>query len=265
MVTCLSTLTRLEILDFEFKFRRSRPYRENRRLPPPTRTLLPALRHLSFTGVSEYLEDLVARIDAPLLSNLDMTFFHQLIFNTPHLAQFISRSSRRQKDEAYNEAHVFFSNSHVHIWLPGPIGLGLELGISCRQSDWQLSAVAQVCSSSFPQAFIPTVEHLYIREDYILEEGSSQACWQDDIENSQWLELLHTFTAVKDLFLSQKFAPRIAPALQELVGERVDEVLPALQSIFWEGLHPGVVPEGIRQFVTARASHPIGVIPWGGC
>ena len=260
MVTCLSVLTRLEYLNFGFKFRRSRPYREKRRPPPRTRTLLPALRHLSFAGVSEYLEDLMARIDAPLLSNLDITFIHQLIFDTPQLAQFISR---RQKDEAHNEAHVSFSDSHVHIWLPESFGLGLELGISCKQSDWQLSAVAQVCSSSFPQASIPTVEHLYIREDYSLEEGSSQPCHQDDIENSQWLELLHPFTAVKNLYLSQKLAPRIAPALQELVGERVNEVLPALQSIFWEELHPsGVVPEGIRQFVKARTSHPIGVIPW---
>ena len=98
MATCLSALTRLERLNFEFEYPRSRPYRENRRPPPPTRALLPALRGLLFTGVSEYLEDLVARIDAPLLSDLLIGFFHQLIFDTPQLAQFISRSSRGQKD-----------------------------------------------------------------------------------------------------------------------------------------------------------------------
>ena len=215
-----------------------------------------------FTGATEYLEDLVAQIDAPLLYELDMAFFHQLIFDTPQLAQFISRNSRRQKDEAPNEARVIFSDSRVIVSLPEPFSYGLELGISCRYSDWQLSALAQVCSSSFPRSFIPTVEHLYI-----IEDGSFQPRWQDDIENSQWLELLHPFTAVKHLFLSQKVTPRIAPALQELVGERANEVLPALQSISLEGLDPsGVVPEKVGQFVTARhhSSHPIAVTPWIG-
>ena len=104
------------------------------------------------------------------------------------------------------------------------------------------------------------VEHLYI-----LEDEFSRPRWQDDIEYDQWLELLHPFTAVKSLFLSQKFARRIAPALQELVGERANEVLPALQNIFLEGPYSsGVVQEGIWHFVTARhlPSHPIAVISW---
>ncbi len=204
----------------------------------------------------------MAQIDAPLLYTLDMIFFNQFIFDTPQLAQFISRSCRRQRDEAHNEARVIFSDSRVTVSLPEPFTYRLELGISCRQSDWQLSALAQVCSSSFPHAFISTVERLYIMED-----GSSPPRWQDDIENNQWLELLHPFTAVKNLFLTQKFTPRIAPALQELVGERANEVLPALQSILLEGLHlSGVVPEEIGKFDTARrlSSHPIDVIPWIG-
>jgi hypothetical protein len=262
IVTCLSALTRLDSLHVGFESPRSRPYRGSRRPPPPTRTLLPSLTNLMFTGVSEYLEDLVARIDTPLLSNLEMRLFHQLIFDTPQLAQFISRSSLIQRDEAPDEAHLTFSDSHVIVSLPRSFQLGLGLVISCRQSDWQLSALAQVCSPSFPHAYISTVEHLYIYENQL-----SQPRWQDDIENGQWLELLHPFTAVKSLFLSQKFAARIAPALQELVGERANEVLPALESIFLKGLDSsGVVPEGIRQFVTARhlSSHPIAVTPWEG-
>jgi hypothetical protein len=214
-----------------------------------------------FTGVSEYLEDLVARIDVPLLHSLNMAFFHQLIFDTPQLAQFISRSGRRQKDEAHNEAHVTFSISRVHVWLPEPIDSELQVGVLCRQSDWQLSAAAQVCSSSFPQAFIPTVEHLYISE-YILGEDPWR---QDDIESSELLELLHPFTGVKDLFLSQIFAAHVAPVLQEFIVEGANDVLPSLQSIHLEGLEPsGVVPKAIEQFITARhiSGHSIAVIPW---
>jgi len=99
------------------------------------------------------------------------------------------------------------------------------------------------------------LEQLYIRENNQL-----QLHWQDDIESSQWLELLHPFTAVKDLYLSQEFAPRIAPSLQELVEGRAMEVLPALQNLFLEDPQPsGPVEEDIGQFVAARqlTRHPI--------
>ncbi len=100
------------------------------------------------------------------------------------------------------------------------------------------------------------VEQLYIRE------GSSVMLeWQDDIEDSQWLELLRPFTAVKNLYLSKEFAPRIAPSLQELVGGRT-EVIPALQRIFLEELHPsGPFEEAIGKLVAARqlSNHPVAI------
>ena len=93
MVSCFSALTSLETLQISFDPPLSRPDRNSRRPPPLTRTLLPALTHLVFRGVSEYLEVLVARIDAPLLDKLYITFFHQLIFDTPQL---LSSSAARQ-------------------------------------------------------------------------------------------------------------------------------------------------------------------------
>ena len=256
MVTCLSVLTRLEKLVIDFESPRCRPDRKSRHLPPRTRTLLPVLTKLSFRGVGEYLDDLVARIDAPLLGELDVTFFCQLIFDTPHLAHFISRTPKfKEHDKAY--ASVEFSDWAV--WVKTS-DRALTLAILCRQSDWQLSSLAQLCSLSFHQVLIPTVAHLYI-----LEGGQFPPCWQDDIETSQWLELLHPFTAVKDLYISREFTPRIAPTLKELVGERVTEVLPALQTLFLEEKLPsGPVQEIIEQFVASRqlAGHPITVSHW---
>jgi hypothetical protein len=259
MVTGLSVLTRLERLLIGFESPRSRPDQRSQRhgLPPPTRALLPVLTKLCLFGVSEYLEDLVAQIDAPLLNKLAITFFNRLIFHTPQLARFISRTP---KLEAQDEARVAFSDWDVSVTLPHPSDGALELGVSCRQSEWQLSSLAQVCSVSFPRALIPVVEHLFIFED-----GFPRLRWQDDIENSQWLELFHSFTAVKYLYISSEFTPRIAPTLQELVIEKVIEVLPALQSLFLEGPSPsGPVQEYIGQFVAARqlAGHPIAVSRW---
>jgi hypothetical protein len=211
---------------------------------------------LRLKGVGEYLDDLVARIDAPLLDKLTITLLHQLIFDTPQLSQFISRTP---KFKTHTEAHMVFSVKDVSITLPQIFHGVLKLAISCSQSDWQLSSLAQVFSSSFLQALISMVEHLYI------QSRSFRLHWQDDIENSQWLELLQPFIAVKSLYMSRDFTPRIAPALKELVGERVTEVLPALQTLFLEEPLPsGTIQEAIGQFVAVRqlAGHPIAISPW---
>jgi hypothetical protein len=92
------------------------------------------------------------------------------------------------------------------------------------------------------------LERLDIREDPLrLPHG------YDNMANTRWLELLHTFAAVKDLSLFEGLALRVGPALRELTGERVIEVLPALENIFLEGLQPsGRDREAIEPFVTAR-------------
>jgi hypothetical protein len=61
---------------------------------------------------------------------------------------------------------------------------------------------------------------------------------EDDIENGRWLELFHPCTAVKDLYVSSGFTPRVVPSLQELIGVTVIEVLPALQTLFFERTLP---------------------------
>ena len=255
MVTALSVLTRLEELWIGFESPRSHPDGKVRRPPPRTRTVLPVLTALYFKGASEYLEDLVARIDVPQLDNLEITFFHQLIFDCPQLAQFISHTL---KFKAHDEAHVDFSKWDVTVRLPQAFD-GLRM--SCMRSDWQLSSAAQVCSSSFMQTLIPTVEHLYIRASY----GFRALDWQDDIESGQWLELFRPFAATKGLYISSEFTPYIAPTLKELVRDGVIEVLPALQTLFLEQPLPSrPVQEAIEQFVAARrlAGHPIGISLW---
>ena len=259
MVTCLSVLNRLEKLDLQFESPQSRPDRSSsRRLLPPTRTLLPVLTILFFKGVCEYSEDLVARIDAPLLNSLNIIFFHQLILDTPQLTQFISRTPKFEKAD---EVRFEFTNGTADVTFQSVSWLCL--GVSCGESDWQLSFLTQICMSSFSRALIPAVQRLYIHES----EVWPVQLWQDDIEGSQWLELLRPFTAVKDLYISKEFVPRIAPTLQELIRERAAGVLPALQTLFLtETPSQRPVREGIRQFVAARqlAGHPIAVSHWDG-
>jgi hypothetical protein len=156
--------------------------------------------------------------------------------------------------DTHDKAQAFFSEKEVSVTLPQRSSKMLRLEILCRQPDWQLSSLAQVCGSSF-SAFIPAVEHLYILEDEVVD-------WQDDTENGQWMELLHQFTAVKCLYVYRESAPHFVSTLQELVEERGPEVLPTLQTLFLE--EPGPVQEAIEKFVAARQlpSHPITVSRW---
>ena len=252
MVICLSVLTRLETLVIGFKSPRSRP--DRRHPPPPTRTIVPVLTKLKFDGVSEYLEDFMAQIDAPLLEFLDIIFFHQLLFDTPQLALFISRTPRfstNYKLEAHARFPSYFNPSFT------TFGRRLSLAISCRKFDWQLSSLAQVCQSSFPQALISMVEILYICQDRFSRDDFRDY----NIESSQWLEFLRPFTAVKHLYITPAFTPGIATALQGLVVETVTEVLPALQTFFLDTLPSEPIQEAIEKFAAARQpfSHSITV------
>ena len=131
----------------------------------------------------------------------------------------------------------------------------LALEISCKMLDWQLSALAQVCSSFVPS--LSTLETLDISE--IRYQGSKL---QDKFENTQWLELLHPFTAVKVLYASARFGPKIAHTLQELTEERVTEVLPVVRRLFLAGFRSSRVgSEAMGPFITARQrfGHPVAV------
>ena len=253
MLNCLSVLTRLEALVIGFRSvpRRKRPF-----LPPPTCTLLPVLSSIWFEGFTDYLEDLVAWIDAPVLYSLDVTFFHP-IFDTPQLAQFISRAP---KFKAYNHTQLCFSDSEAWVMLSQAYNRGVELKISySSQPGEHASTLAQICRSSFPQALIHTVEHLYF-----LVCGP----WEENIDDDEYLELLHPFTGVKALYISLEFTLSLPLALKEFAWEEETEVLPALETIFLEGSQlfpqPPGVQDAIRQVVALRllACHPITISPW---
>jgi hypothetical protein len=258
IVTALSTLTSLRYLRLEFESPRSLPDGESRHLPSLTRSVLPALNTLTFKGVGEYMEDLAALIDAPQLYLLHITMFNQILFDTPQSIQFISRTT---KLKAYKKACLVFKKYTAAVVLPSPpngTGEALKVEILCTESDWQVSSLEQVCTSCLPP--LSALENLYIYEN-----SSSPPHWQDNIENTLWLELLRPFSAVKKLFLSEKFARRVGPVLEELVGSRTMEALSNLQNIFLEGLRPlGRVQEGIVKFVAARrlSGRPITVSLW---
>ena len=245
MIACLSGLNRLE--EFELGFQSPRFWR-SRHLPRSPRCVLPALTSLLFNGSCEYLEDLIAPIDSPLLDNLDVIVFHQPELDTTQFAQFVDRTP---KLKPLHEAHIIFGSIHVFVSLPRTPHRGLHFRVTVMPL-YQLSVMVRLCTSSFLRTLIPMMRRLYI-----LNSGA--------VEGSQWLDLLRPFTTVQDLYLSQKIPPHIVPALYGTIGEGMMEALPSLQNLFLEKKFPGPVEEVIGQFVAALrlSSRPIAVSQWG--
>ena len=263
IVTALAAMTRLETLRLQFRSLGFYPHPASRSLPLPTRFVLPALTKLIFEGNYKDLEVLLSRIDSPLLYDLHIAFFMGLNFDVPQLRRLIGHA---EAFKTFDQADVLISYLSIQLRLYPKTGVvdhhsphKLQINIKGRELSSQLSSLAQVCSS-FP--LISTLEELEIR-DYGFIPSSSH--WYDDMENAQWLELLHPFTALKNLYLTDEFARRVCGALQELPGERATEVLPALRNLFVQGTSLQTLQEAMMPFVAARQlyGHPMVVDRWG--
>ena len=247
MVTSLSALTSLESLCLHFLYPCIRRALDSQPFTG-TRSILPSLTKILFKGASEYLEDILVRIDTPRLNLFDITFLNpaMMIFETEELFQFISRRPTEKGHITFNPKAITVTSETFDYIVP------------CVASEWQLSSLEQVCTSSLPPP--STLEDLYIFED-----RGNPPRFQDDVGNLLWQELLHPFATVKNLYLCEKIVLHIAPALQEFVGGRTTEVLPTLENIFLERFQPSEpLHEGIEEFVAARrfTGHPVAVSRW---
>lgn len=187
MVTCLTAMTKLGTLELVFRSPRSLPDEASRHPPLQTCAVLPTLTSLVFLGDSEYLEDILERIDAPLLDHVLATFFHQPILDTPQLLRFISRTEAFQAPILVD---VVLVTDFIAIILSRKIGTlrMFTLRILCPQPDLQLSALIQVWNSSSPQ--FSTLEQLKI---YDYSSLLNQSRWLEDVQDIQWLRLLRLF------------------------------------------------------------------------
>jgi len=245
MVVILSALTRLKSFYLSFDPPQFWAHGAGQRPPALTRVVLPALTNFDFSGSSEYLEDMVSRIEAPL--ECIAMAFEELVFDIPLLRDFIGRT---QILNAPHRADTSFSEFDARISLfrrKEDVDFKvLYFEILCDPSESQPSSLARACNLLLPT--LPSLEHLGIYESGVLPLQ-----WQHEVELTQWMEFLRPFITVKDLVLDEQAVLSVSSALQELVGERVTEILPALQNIFLEGFQSSSpVPEGIAKFIAAR-------------
>ena len=265
MAACLSLLTKLTIFVLEFESDWYPPVRQvTHRSSRQEWVVLHSLAAFHYKGPTKYLEDLVARIDAPRLSEVEVTFVRAIAAaDISEFSQFIGQADNFP---LLNQADIFISdtadpNVTLCLSIDGGFSVTYELTIPC--TDWSLlpSTLARVCvhstrgslSSSLP---LSALENLAVR--------GFRATWPR--WKNCWLEFLHAFTAVKNLHLSEDVKPHLLPLLKDVTGERIMEVLPALQNLFLNKYQPPPkhVQKALQEFTTVRrlADRPVAVSKW---
>ena len=261
LVLGLSGIAQLKSLTIHFTSPMRHHHASNS--PASGQIVLPTLTNLKFCGDSEYLEAIVTRIDTPLLELIDLSFFNRLVFKIPHLSSFARRTSQLASP---TQAKIYASGSSVSIILihQPPAGTAhttipgqLRLQVSCRQFDWQLSAIFQISSQLLP--LFSSVGQLDIRA------FPPPASGRDDLDLAQWIELLWLFDSVERLRVVDELVLDVARALQRVTSEQELELFPALRELsLSNSLNLTAALEAIAPFLSIRqlSGYPIIVYNW---
>ena len=262
MVTCLSSLTRLENFSLGFNRYDSRPDEFIRRPPPLTRVNLPALLKFRIHGVNKYIEDFVARINAPLLFEINTSYFNHVRFEMAQFSQFIDRTEYF-KALRQLQARVQLSEIAALIKFGNAASTAtLELRLPFLDARHQPLYLAVLCRS-LQSPITPSVKRLDIVVGHPPPRGWNNVYVETDIY--LWFGILELFTEVKDLYLSEGLALRVLRAVQGLIDEDATQALPALRNIFVEGHDlSDPVYAAIGPFIAVRqnSGHRITVRHW---
>ena len=111
----------------------------------------PALKRLNYHGSMEYLEDIVARIDAPFLKDIEITFFDDLIVALSEFSKFIDWIELYR---SHRGTHILSSQPTISmplIQLRAPTLLKLQM--VCKPPCFLTSSMAQICLDISPFLF----------------------------------------------------------------------------------------------------------------
>ena len=214
MVASLAVLPRLE--DFYLGFQRDTPLSIRIPQPPITRTVLPSLAFFQFRGDSEYLEDLVSRIDSPQLINISMVYLRPPDdFPVTQHVDFIDRSVGL-KSTVFRRAVVDRSPyATLDLYRHANCPRSSNTTITPKAIRWQFSHMDQVLSRV--SATLSDVVHLELNGHE--SEG---------IYNVGWRQLLLQFSAVQTLKVSSSLASCMARTLEDVTDERIVGLFPSL-------------------------------------
>ena len=250
LATSLSMLKGLEHIGVSFQSFKSFPSLTNRPPPPLIRAVLPALKTFVFRGISKYSEDLIARIDAPLLLYFSLQFFYQPIFDIPQVPQFLCCV---EKFKSPLTADIDFFKYTIVVSLFS-LGCNFFLRFHCTGFNEQLLLLKQICTQFFPHT--THVHHLKLNREYTFGPGRE--------DSALWLGFFRPFNAVQVLdVIGDKLGVDIACVLGGLTAGRAAEALPMLHTVVLHGpeqTNP-LVTRLSRLFIDARklSDHPVAI------
>ena len=221
-------------------------------LPSPhkERVALPALTHLDFRGTHIYLEDLVAGIDAPLLRDVELTFFDESVYYLSKLREFIDRIGMHN---SHRQANIISSERAISISLAQPgTPTCLKLQLICESLSAQLLTMAQICN--FLSAFLFNVKDLRI----FATRSSNRAYYG----YRQWLKLINSFTGVNLFQVAGNLSTYLVRDLQ-LPDRKREVVLPGLRMLYipQPGPRRALLREAVVSLMALRrlSGYPIAV------
>ena len=248
ILTRLSLMHQLEILTIAFTL-------HNRDVERPLRQtldmiILPNLRWFVFRGVSVYLEALVSRISAPSLNNLHLYFVNQLSFTVPRLLQLIQASENLR----FTAVQVTFGAFAVSLYAdPWTWKSPLLLHIKCGGLDWQVPSAVQFFGTLSP--ILSIVEQV----TFGYKEHNQSSEWHNNVDRTQWRELLRPFTNAKTIHVQDDLVPMIFRSLPSDDGESPLELLPNLEEIGYS--RESNIQDAFTGFLNERqvAGHPVSL------
>ena len=173
------------------------------------RVILPALTSLKYRGITRDLEDLVARIDAPRLEDIEVIFSNESITNWSKLIGFIDRIKMHK---SHRQVHILSSETAFSISLITPgVPTRLKFQSFCKPLSIQLSYMARI--------FIGLHTLFFYVEDLRINV-TRQSRQEDTSHTGRWLKLLNLFggvPALQGLYIPQP-GPRHVPLREAVVS-----------------------------------------------
>jgi hypothetical protein len=266
LTNALSELTQLRSLSLHFPESTTSKYRPPPS-PSPERAVLPVLTRLNFRGITDYLEGLVAIIDAPRLEDIEITLFGDSIiddprlddieitlfdgsiFGLPKLSKFIDQI---EIHKSHRQAYISSSEDAIFISLIQPgVSTRLKLQLFCESLNVQICSMARICAEF--SAVLFNVGDLRISTTQ--PSGSL-----DGLHPEIWSGLLNSFTVVTSLHLDANDSTALVRAMHLKEKQRV---LPALHKLYIIQPEPRQAPltGAILSLMTSRrlCDRPIAV------
>ncbi|KAH9979264.1 hypothetical protein BGW80DRAFT_589741 [Lactifluus volemus] len=250
ILTRLSLMAQLERLSIRFDSSIPNHDVERQSRRTPDMITLPNLRRFVFRGTATYLEGLVTWISVPSLSILRVSLFNQLPFTVPRLTQFIQSSENLTFRAVQVTLGPLAVSLHAFPWKRAN---PLMLQIRCGHFDRQVASALQFFGTLSPLLSVVEKVAFSYNTPHLI------SAWLNNVNRSQWHELLRPFTNVKTIHLNGVLNSKIFCFLLSDDGEPPLELFPNLEEIGYFG--ESDARNAFTRFLNERqvSGHPVSL------